>query len=250
MNIIRWISVVIFGITFLISLFLLCKNESNNDENKNCYGVVKSTGTDTLYKKLSIAMIIVGIVTALGCIVGSYLDSYDLAKFYYEHYNAEDRLDIAQSYLDRAQYLLNQGNIVGFHDVSSIAEQYISPGDSPMAYMHWGIDDVSVNFESVIPFCGIALLGILFPLYMFPSKTARRKAHEQTKVIVWLNGLLSCTVICWIAMIIWTNSSGKENEPVRADAADRFRQLEELKLKGVITEKEYEEQKSKILQEL
>ena len=51
-------------------------------------------------------------------------------------------------------------------------------------------------------------------------------------------------------MLIWANSSGKVNEPVKTNAADRFRQLEELKLKGVINEKEYEEQKSKILKEL
>lgn len=73
---------------------------------------------------------------------------------------------------------------------------------------------------------------------MFPTKIVRQKCHEQT------------AAIAWIAMFIWANSSGKGNEAVKTDAADRLRQLEELKLKGIITEKEYEEQKLKILQEL
>lgn len=101
-------------------------------------------------------------------------------------------------------------------------------------------------FPCIFPF-GFALL---FILYMFPTKIARQKCHEQTAAIAWVNGILGWTIVGYVAMLIWANSSGKENEPVRADAADRFRQLEELKLKGVITEKEYEEQKSKILQEL
>lgn len=215
MNIIGWISAVIFGIFFLISLFMLCKNENNNDGNTNNYGVVKSTGIDVLYKKLSILMVIVGIVTAAGCITGSYLDSYAEAKYEYEHYNAEDRLDEAQMYLNKANYYANKDNpsqsdIRSYHEFTSMAEEYMNPGDSPMYYMNWSFYNVFVNPESVIPLSVIALLGILFPLYMFPAKTARRKAHEQTKVIVWLNGLLGCTVICWIAMIIWANSQ-KDN---------------------------------------
>lgn len=101
-------------------------------------------------------------------------------------------------------------------------------------------------FPCIFPF-GFALL---FIIYMFPTKIARQKFHEHTAAIAWINGVLGWTIVGWVAMLIWANSSGKGNEAVKADAADRFRQLEELKLKGIITEKEYEEQKSKILQEL
>lgn len=110
----------------------------------------------------------------------------------------------------------------------------------------WTLFVENLLFPCLIPF-GFALL---FILYMFPTKIARQKCHEQTAAIAWINGVLGWTIAGWVAMLIWANSSGKGNEPPKNNAADRFRQLEELKLKGVITEKEYEEQKSKILKEL
>lgn len=254
MAIIGWISAVVFGIFFLVSLFKLCKSENTNDGEKNVYGVVKSTGLDVLYKKLSIMMIIVGIITAIGCVAGSYLDSYALAKYEYEKYNAEDRLDIAQSYLDKAEYYANKKNPT-MNDAalygSNIheAERYISPGDSPMDYMIWNFHDVLDNLESVIPLSVIALLGILFPLYMLPAKIARKKAHEQTKVIVWLNGLLGCTVICWIAMIIWANSekNSVQTIPQEATLTDKLDELKKLQKQGLLTEEEFEAKKKQIL---
>lgn len=110
---------------------------------------------------------------------------------------------------------------------------------------------VTVLVEFLLQYCLIPFgFALLFIVYMFPTKIARQKFHEQTAAIAWINGVLGWTIVGWVAMLIWANSSGKGNEAVKADAADRFRQLEELKLKGIITEKEYEEQKSKILQEL
>lgn len=262
MTIVGWISVVVFGIFFLISLFKLCKSKNADSMEENIYGVNSSTGTDILYKKLSILMIIVGIVSASGCIVGSYLDSYAVAKYNYEEYNAEDRLDEAQMYLDKAEYYANKKNptmrdINSFNHYKFMAERYMYPGDSPMDYMDWRFHHVFVELESVIPLSVIALLGILFPLYMIPTKAARKNTHEQTTVIVWLNGILGCTVILWIVLLIW-GSSGNGNAktvviqqtPIQPTAGNSFEELKKLKDMGMITDEEFEEKRKELLKRI
>lgn len=167
--------------------------------------------------------------------VKNYFDGYDLYTFekYGRKYDDYGKFPTADEYFF-AKYL------------SELERQGILDYDAFKFPATWTCFVEDLLFPCLIPF-GFALL---FILYMFPTKIARQKCHEQTAAIAWVNGILGWTIVGWVAMLIWANSSGKGNEAVKTDAADRLRQLEELKLKGVITEKEYEEQKSKILQEL
>lgn len=249
MAIIGWIAVVVFGIFFLISLFMLCKSKNTDNENQNVYGVEKSTGSDKLYKKLSVLMVIVGIVSAIGCVAGSYLRYYAMAKADYEHYNVEDWLDKAQMHLNQASHKIERGefNSYSYHRLE--AERYMDTTDTPKDYMEWTYHDVFIDPESAIPLCAIALLGILFPLYMLPTKVARKKEHEQIKVIVWLNGVLGCTVICWIAMIIWANSEKNAVQVISQELSltDKLEEIKKLQQQGLITEEEFESKKKQLL---
>ncbi|MBR1738807.1 MAG: superinfection immunity protein [Ruminococcus sp.] len=49
----------------------------------------------------------------------------------------------------------------------------------------------------------ILLAGFLFPIYMYPSRTARRTSHEQATALIWINGLFGITIIGWVAMLMW-----------------------------------------------
>lgn len=169
--------------------------------------------------------------------VKNYFDGYDLYTFekYGRKYDNYGKFPTADE-LFFARYLqeLESKDIIDY-DLFHLNH-----------YLSMTVFVENLLFPCLIPF-GFALL---FILYMFPTKIARQKCHEQTAAIAWVNGILGWTIVGWVAMLIWANSSGTGNDAVKTDAADRLRQLEELKLKGVITEKEYEEQKSKILQEL
>lgn len=256
MDIMGWIVLVVFGIVFLAFVFLLsrkAKSSANADE-YNAYGVEKATGKDKLFKKLSIIMIIVAIICAALCVVGSYLDAYDDAVYEYEEYNSEDRLDKAQEWLDRAEYKLNKKNC-SYEDIAIAnsygheAERYMYPGDSPKDYLDWSFYDVAIDVDSIVPISIIGLLGILFPLYMFPTKIARKKVHEQTTAITWLNAIFGCTVIFWIAMLIWANSEKKSVQtiPQEASLTDKLDELKKLQEQGLLTEEEFEAKKKQIL---
>ena len=103
-------------------------------------------------------------------------------------------------------------------------------------------------------FIGVAAIGLLFSLYMYPSKIARKKEHDQTAVIVWLNALLGWTVIGWIVMLIWGNSAQKStsaNEGVLvSDETEKLLKLKTLAEQGAITQEEYEQKRKELLSKM
>lgn len=101
-------------------------------------------------------------------------------------------------------------------------------------------------------------LGILFPLYMYPTKVARRNAHAQTTAIAWLNFLLGLTIVVWIVMLIWANSSSEKKisaevltiRQTNTSITDKLKELQSLRETGILTEEEFAAKKAELLAKL
>ena len=108
---------------------------------------------------------------------------------------------------------------------------------------------------SLVIYCAIALVStiimlLLFPIYMYPTKVARKTEHDQTTAITWLNFFFAETLIMWIILLIWANS-GKKQVPqvvVKEDSlTDKLQEIQKLKEQGLLTEEEFETKKKQIL---
>ncbi|MBO5448316.1 MAG: superinfection immunity protein [Ruminococcus sp.] len=111
----------------------------------------------------------------------------------------------------------------------------------------------------VLTLCGIPLgFAILFILYMYPTKVARRNSHEQTTPIAWLNAIFGCTIIGWIAMLIWANSGKSSKTPTivqvagetNQTAADKIKDLKSLLDQNIISQEEFETKRKELLDKM
>ena len=121
----------------------------------------------------------------------------------------------------------------------------------------WSIPYIRGGFVSeALIFCLIPFgIAVLFVIYMFPTKVARKTEHAQTTAIAWLNMLFGCTIICWVAMLIWANSVGeKKAKPVTAvpekSVTDKLTELNNMKDSGLITEEEYNSKRQEMLSKM
>ena len=99
----------------------------------------------------------------------------------------------------------------------------------------------------------------LLPLYFLPSIIARK--GDSFVSIFFLNFLLGWTLLGWIISLVWAIYSTRNKEPIiinnnifeaktapsQQDKLNHLQQLKELLDKGVLTQKEFEQQKSQIL---
>ena len=107
-------------------------------------------------------------------------------------------------------------------------------------------------------FISLSLLFLL-PLYFLPSIIARK--GDSFVSIFFLNFLLGWTLLGWIISLVWAIYSTRNKEPIiinnnifeaktapsQQDKLNHLQQLKELLDKGVLTQKEFEQQKSQIL---
>lgn len=103
------------------------------------------------------------------------------------------------------------------------------------------------------PLGAIVIFFVLAALYFLPSINARSRKHPNLGSIFLLNLLLGWTLIGWVVAIVWSASAISPVEPIRvkpAETSDRLEKLEKLgslKERGLLTESEYETEKSKLL---
>lgn len=109
----------------------------------------------------------------------------------------------------------------------------------------------------------LLLFVIILPLYFLPTIIAlSRKKNNQTGIFI-LNLFLGWTFVGWIVSLVWACTTNKSQTFVvnnsypsfeKKDSnenTDKFENLQKLKGlldSGVLTQAEFEEQKSKILQ--
>jgi hypothetical protein len=111
------------------------------------------------------------------------------------------------------------------------------------------VDTSGLILPQLLP---ILIIALLFPIYMYPTKVARRTEHEQTSAIAWLNFLFGGTIILWLVLLVWANSSKPSQPqpvatPQESSLTDKLQELQKLKDQGILTEEEFEAKKKQIL---
>jgi cytoskeletal protein RodZ len=91
---------------------------------------------------------------------------------------------------------------------------------------------------------GVIVGVICCYLYFLPGVIAGYRKHKHRTLITWLNLILGWTVLAWIGLLVWALMSENTN-----DYTKQLINLSELKEKGVITEEEFNKEKSKLLNE-
>lgn len=90
------------------------------------------------------------------------------------------------------------------------------------------------------------IIGAIF--YFLPSLIAQHRHKKNLGAIVVLNLFLGWTLLGWVVALVW--ASAKDGEGVvrvSHSDADELAKLADLKLKGVISEAEFEAKKKKLL---
>ena len=183
--------------------------------------------------------------------VHNYYQKNPFRRYFYHAYSKGDSLHDA-GWISGILYTVCEACKENDNDLDNV--EYYSLADTvSLDYMERGF----LHFYSdrkLFLFIGVAAIGLLFSLYMYPSKIARKKEHDQTAVIVWLNALLGWTVIGWIVMLIWGNSAQKStsaNEGVLvSDETEKLLKLKTLAEQGAITQEEYEQKRKELLSKM
>lgn len=105
------------------------------------------------------------------------------------------------------------------------------------------------------PVAGFFLLAIAFIVYFLPTFIASRRNHPNGTSIFLLDLFLGWTFIGWLAALIWSasaiNRPATQPTAAVAEPEDKYQKLEKLgslREKGLLTDAEYESEKTKLLQ--
>lgn len=220
MEIMDFVNIIIIAFAMIIACIKLSCVVATKSENINVYGVKKDSGKDNTYNKMCILLVcavvlvlIINIIYSFAYAVSYYNMFHDkeFMEQVYLHGTVEDTGGLKDGFMRLYQELQNesitdylQGNPHDSNNWTShfIGEEYIKEEAFDSYPYRNGFDFQKLIYTFYLPI----ILGLIFFLYMFPSKVARKKAHEQTKAIIWLNFLFGLTVVGWIAMLIWANS--------------------------------------------
>lgn len=101
-------------------------------------------------------------------------------------------------------------------------------------------------------------LSVIYPIYMYPAKLARRTGHVAATAIYVLNLLLGGTVILWIVLLIWASGgNGNKREVIiqapteaQKSSQEKFAEIKQLLDMGVITQEEFDEKRKEILSKI
>ena len=98
---------------------------------------------------------------------------------------------------------------------------------------------------------GLLIVIGFFALYFAPSIMAYKRNKHNKGAILTLNTLLGWTLLGWVVALIWAESKDSENTIVTAPSRSSIEDLEklaDLKVRGLLTEEEFEGKKKKILE--
>lgn len=107
---------------------------------------------------------------------------------------------------------------------------------------------MSVFIEILLCIVGFILGAFIFFL---PVYIASKKDHPNFGVILLILVLFGWTLLGWLVCLIWACIDTSHNETNNINSSNKYEDLEKLqKLKenGIISESEFEAEKSKLLQ--
>jgi uncharacterized membrane protein len=91
---------------------------------------------------------------------------------------------------------------------------------------------------------------LIILIYFIPTISAYSRKKTNASSILILNLFLGWTIIGWIVSLVWAVSKDNKiivQEVEKKSTAQELEKLSELKEKGIITEEEFKNQKSKLL---
>lgn len=92
----------------------------------------------------------------------------------------------------------------------------------------------------------IIILVVLF--YFLPAIVASNRKNPQTMSIFVLNLFLGWTLLGWVIALIWACANVSETtETKKVDVIYEIDKLYDLKVRGIITEEDFQKQKEKLL---
>jgi hypothetical protein len=99
----------------------------------------------------------------------------------------------------------------------------------------------------------LLLIAVSFFIYFLPAIIGRKKRNAGS--ILLLNIFLGWTFIGWIVALVWATSADNENRIIInntgpatvTNSIDQLAKLASLKEKGLISEEEFQREKSKLL---
>ena len=92
----------------------------------------------------------------------------------------------------------------------------------------------------------LVIVGLI--LFLIPTIIAIKTDHPHKLFIVLINILGSFFIgLGWIVALIWCLITPKESRPYQGNSAIELQRLSELKDKGILTDKEFEDEKKRIL---
>ncbi|MGF6127271.1 putative membrane protein [Pseudomonas frederiksbergensis] len=107
--------------------------------------------------------------------------------------------------------------------------------------------------DKLSPVLSFAILALVVAVYFLPTLVAYRRYHPNGTSIAILNLFLGWTFIGWLAALIWSASAITKlpmKAPAKVKTEDKYQKLEKLgalKERGLISDDEYQKEKTKLL---
>lgn len=236
MNELLIVLIVLLGVNIIAAFYTnycFCVGDYDIDEK----------GEDEEFKSFSKVMVIIGILLlflSILVLVWEYDNAKRLGQGEFEALHEGSRAEA----IARDIWLASvEGDIDEYDRLKELVEKSKSEWEAEY------IEEYIPRISYAVPVY-IFITGVLFPLYMYPTKVARKKRHEQYKAITWLNYLFGCTLIVWVALLIWSNSSSDDKTLENGAAYSRLTNLQKLLDSKMITEAEFEAKKKEILEKI
>lgn len=91
------------------------------------------------------------------------------------------------------------------------------------------------------------LLALAVAVYFLPLFIACFRKHPSALAISALNFLAGWTLVGWLAALIWALTNAPAHLSLQSSRTQDLYKLAELREKGVLTEDEFQREKSKLL---
>lgn len=94
---------------------------------------------------------------------------------------------------------------------------------------------------------GIVIFILVLGLYFLPTITAMRRKKKNDGVILLINLLVGWTVVGWLIALVMATSEPSVVVNTSGSMADELEKLHNLKEKGILSEKEFEQKKASLI---
>ncbi|MEI6352901.1 MAG: superinfection immunity protein [Candidatus Nomurabacteria bacterium] len=138
--------------------------------------------------------------------------------------------------------------------ISSLSIGFWAPYGVPVLFLYRALF-IQINFniknmdiDGISNFLvGIVIFILVLGLYFLPTITAMRRKKKNDGVILLINLLVGWTVVGWLIALVMATSEPSVVVNTSGSMADELEKLHNLKEKGILSEKEFEQKKASLI---